>query len=74
MSLTLPDQSDQWYTTAEACSILGIHKSTMQKWHRQGLAPKSFLLGRDRLFPLSELTDWCRTQQGRADAGGQAVE
>ena len=51
--LTLPDGTDSWYTTQELCSVLHCHKSTLAKWKREGVAPDSFLLGRDRLWPMS---------------------
>lgn len=68
--LTLPDKSDQWLTTLEAAEALGVHKSTLAKWRQLGAAPKSFMLGRERRWPASELNDWCRRVQALADAGG----
>lgn len=65
----LPDHSDQWLNTVEAADLLGVHKSTLAAWRRLGEAPASFMLGRDRWYPLSCLTDWCHLQQAQADGG-----
>ena len=64
--LTLPDGTDSWYTTQELCSVLHCHKSTLAKWKREGVAPDSFLLGRDRLWPMSAVNEWMQAQQARA--------
>jgi excisionase family DNA binding protein len=68
--LVLPDQSDSWANTAEAAALLGVHKTTLAKWRRAGEAPDSFMLGRDRLYPLSAINAWCRLQQAQANSGG----
>lgn len=49
----------RWYTVTEACKILGVSRSTLDKWRAKGSAPRMVRLPNGSLrVEAEELDAW----------------
>lgn len=52
-----------FYTTAEVCECLGVHRLTLTKWRKRGYFPEPRKLGPQRIgWLVSDLNHWAHTR------------
>lgn len=54
--------TDPFLSTAAAAEYLGVPEGTLRYWRYCQTGPRSFKLGRRRVYRVSDLEAWARTQ------------
>jgi predicted DNA-binding transcriptional regulator AlpA len=66
--MRLPD--GDFLTTAQACLLLQVSRTSLNQMRLENRAPPSFRWGRSRLWPSAELSKWyaARVQEAIAES------
>jgi len=64
----------EFFSSTDLEKLTGIKASTWRYWASIGTGPASFLLGKRRVWPKSDVMVWIAEQQIAADPSGSGVE